>query len=162
MRYFDFLGSFVFHCHRVDHEDDGMMSLVQVLPAQSILATGAGPGGAPQVNVFDGNNPQTLLKQFNAFSPGFTGGVSVAVGHVNKDGISDVLGAAGPGGGPEVKVISGADGAVLFDQNVFAAGFTGGVNIAAGDINSDGFDDIIAGAGPGGGPQVRIFSGKDG
>ena len=33
----------------------------------------------------------------------------------------------------------------------------GGANIAAGDFNGDGFADIAVGAGPEGGPRVRIF-----
>jgi len=40
-----------------------------------------------------------------------------------------------------------------YDKN-----FRGGVNVAAGDINGDGKDEIITGAGPGGGPHVRIFN----
>ena len=38
--------------------------------------------------------------------------------------------------------------------------FRGGISIATGDINNDGKAEIITGAGPGGGPHIRIFSSK--
>lgn len=160
----DYLGEMVYHCHRVDHEDTGMMAAVQILPAQSIIATGVGPGslppGASEVNVYNGDT-KALLKQLNPF-PGFTGGINVAVGDVNGDAISDVICTAGAGGGPSVMVFSGKDYSVLYNFFAFDAAFVGGVNVAAADINLDGLDDIIVGAGAGGGPQVRVFSGATG
>src|SRR5437667_33180 len=87
----------------------------------------------------------------------FRGGVSVAVGDVNGDGFADVIAGAGPGGGPHVKVFSGKDGSLLQSFMAYDPGFTGGVSVAAGDVNGDGKADVITGAGPGGGPNVTIF-----
>jgi hypothetical protein len=41
----------------------------------------------------------------------------------------------------------------------YDSSFRGGVTVAVGDLNGDGKADIITGAGPGGGPQVKIFNG---
>ena len=58
-------------------------------------------------------------------------------------------------------MFSGADGTRLFSFFAFNPAFSGGVTVAVGDVNGDGFGDIIVGAGPGGGPSVSVFSGKD-
>jgi hypothetical protein len=125
------------------------------------IITGAGPGGGPHVKVFNAVQGN-LLQSFFAFAAGFNGGVRVAAGDVNGDGRADVVAGAGPGGGPHVKVFSGVQGNLLHSFFAFDPGFQGGVNVAAGDVNGDGQADVIAGAGPGGGPHVRAFSGAGG
>jgi FG-GAP-like repeat/FG-GAP repeat len=125
------------------------------------VIVGAGAGGGPHVKVFNGVQGN-LLHSFDAFDAGFTGGVTVAAGDVNGDGNADVIVGAGAGGGPHVKVFNGVQGNLLHSFDAFEAGFTGGVNVAGGDVNGDGRADVIVGAGPGGGPHVRAFSGNQG
>ncbi|MEI7855452.1 MAG: multicopper oxidase domain-containing protein [Planctomycetota bacterium] len=159
----DFTGSFVYHCHILAHEDRGMMSLNTVQPETPIYVTGAGQGGGPAVNVYSGID-NSVLASFFAFEEDFTGGVQTAVADVNNDGISDVIVGAGAGGGPRVQVFNGATNftTTLFDFFAFSTAFSGGVSVAGGDFNADGFADIVVGAGPGGGPQVSIFDGQTG
>ncbi|HCM54048.1 MAG TPA: hypothetical protein DIS59_03875, partial [Candidatus Magasanikbacteria bacterium] len=42
----------------------------------------------------------------------------------------------------------------------FEKGFRGGVNVAAGDVDGDGTDDIVVGAGVGKEPIIRVFDDK--
>src|SRR5262249_11036558 len=72
--------------------------------------------------------------------------------------------AVGPGVGaaPQVKVYN-ADGSLRFNFLAYAAGFTGGVRVATGDVTGDGIDDIVTGAGPDApGGHVKVFDGKTG
>jgi subtilisin-like proprotein convertase family protein len=124
------------------------------------IVTAPGPGGGPDIRVFDGATGQKI-DEFMAYSPFFTGGVFVAVADVNGDGFADIITAAGAGGGPEVKVFSGKDGHIIWDFMAYSPFFNGGVSVAAGDVNGDGFADIVTGAGAGGGPHVEVFSGKN-
>ncbi|QDU22157.1 FG-GAP repeat domain-containing protein [Urbifossiella limnaea] len=128
------------------------------------FVVGVGPGGGSEVRVYDGASGAQAagpLGSFQAFEAGFTGGVSVAAADVNRDGFADVIVAAGTGGGPRVRVLSGADGAVLAD--FFAADETlrFGLVVAAADVNRDGAADIITATGAGGVAEVTVFSGLD-
>ena len=128
------------------------------------ILTGADAGAGPHVRRFgalDGAAAGTL-NSFFAFNHGFTGGVRVAEGDVNGDGVPDPIAAAGPGAGPEVHVYDGATGALLRSFFAFEASFTGGVFVAAGDVNGDGYSDVIAGSGAGRASEIKVFSGRDG
>jgi hypothetical protein len=123
------------------------------------IVTTPGPGGGPDIRVFDGNTGMQI-REFMAYDPGFLGGVFVAAADVNHDGVADIITGADAGGGPEVKVFNGTNGAVLADFFAYDSRFPGGVRVAAGDVNGDGFADVVTGAGPGGGPHVEVFDGQ--
>ncbi len=134
-----------------DVNDDGTLEII----------TGAGAGGQSLVKVFDGASGNEF-DSFLAFGPSFPGGVFVASGDVNGDGAAEIVTGAEAGGAPEVKVFDGQTGAEIFSFFAFDTGFTGGVRVAAGDVNSDGLTEIIAGAGAGGQSQVKVFNGASG
>lgn len=124
------------------------------------IITTPAAGGGPLVKVFDGLNGQ-LLAAFYAYDPNFFGGVFAAVTDVNNDGFGDIIVGAGIGGGPHIRVFSGKDLSDLYSFFAYDMSLRDGVTVAGGDINSDGFGDLIIGAGPGGGPHVKVFSGRD-
>jgi len=130
-----------------DLDQDGDMEIV----------TGTERGGGPHIRIF--NHDGVLINPgFFAYGKGFRGGVKVTIGDLNGDGWYEIIAGAGYGGGPHVRVF-GLDGRVI-NPGFFAynPAFRGGVNVACGDINGDGRDEIITGPGPGGGPHVRIFN----
>ena len=124
--------------------------------AYADIITGAGPGGGPNVRVFDGAS-NAVLRDFFAFAPNFSGGVNVGAADINGDGLSDILtGTASQTA--QVNVFDGATNNLVRGFTAYPS-FTGGVSVAGGDIDGDGKADIITGAGPGGGANVRVFAG---
>lgn len=83
--------------------------------------------------------------------PAFSGGIFVAGSDVSGDGNNGVIVGPGPGGRPHVRVFgptqSTNSSPSLNSFFAFEPGFTGGVRVASGDVNGDGFDDIIVGSG---------------
>src|SRR5581483_3532567 len=120
------------------------------------IVTGAGAGGGPNVKVFRGNGAP--LASFFAYDPAFHGGVRVAGGDVGGSGVDQIITGPGPGGGPNVAVFS-PTGARTLSFFAYDSGFVGGVYVAGADVDGDGTTEIVTGAGPGGGPHVRVFSG---
>src|SRR5262249_30856252 len=105
------------------------------------FVTGAGYGHSPQVSVY--NPAGTLVVQFYAYDPRFQGGVRVALGDVNGDGTPDIITAPGLSGSPDVRVFDGRTGVIIAEVMAYDPRWAGGVFVAAGDINHDGFADIV-------------------
>lgn len=127
--------------------------------AYTIVASGAGI--SPVVRVFDYATGGEKFR-LTPYESSFVGGIRVAQGDVNGDGIADIVTTTGIGGGPRTVVFDGATGNVLYNFFAFEDTFRGGTWVAVGDVDGDGFGDIIVGAEVGGGPRITTFSGQDG
>jgi hypothetical protein len=114
-------------------------------------------GGQSAVKIF--NYKGKLVGQFIAWRKDFAAGLRVAVGNVDNDKAGEIIVATGSGAKNEVKVFT-AQGLLKYKFRPYNQNFAGGVSLAVGDIDGDNIDEIITGAGPGGGPHVRIFSGS--
>jgi fibronectin-binding autotransporter adhesin len=113
----------------------------------------------PEVKVFDGRTG-AVIGDFLAYEPNVVDGVRVAVGDMDADGFAEIITAPPPGAGPVIRVFT-PGGVQLTAFFAYTPGFWGGVFVAAGDVDGDGFADIVTGADAGGGPHVNAFSGRD-
>jgi hypothetical protein len=124
-------------------------------------------GGGPRVRVFSGNGFGQIDDFFGIEDPNFRGGARTAVGDIDGNKIGDVIVAAGFGGGPRVAGFRGETLGTGTRVKVFADFFAfeqtlrNGVFIGSGDVDADGFAELVAGGGPGGGPRVTIFRGAN-
>jgi hypothetical protein len=124
-------------------------------------------GGGPRVRIVSGKDRTVLADFFGIDDPNFRGGARTAVGDLNGDGTPDLVVAAGFGGGPRVAIFDGTTlrpgvtpKKLVNDFFLFEDTLRNGAYVAVGDVNGDGFADLVGGGGPGGGPRVYILDGK--
>jgi len=124
-------------------------------------------GGSGRTRILSGKDGSVLADFFGIEDDAFRGGARAAFGDVNGDGTPDLIVAAGFTGGPRIAVYDGKSltpggtpKKLLADFFVFEQTLRNGTFVASGDLNGDGFAEVIVGGGPGGGPHVFALSGK--
>lgn len=121
-----------------------------------VLLLGRGPGMPARVRVLKPSTGE-VVREIVPFV-NYLGGVSVAVGDVNRDGIDDwVVGTASDAA--HVKVFDGRSGAELLSFIAFE-GFRGGVSVAVGRVNDDNRPAIVVGTAASA-AHVKIFHSED-
>ncbi len=120
---------------------------------------GAGQGGGPQVRILNQDGEPIFTPGFFAYGTDFRGGVNVACGDLDNDGTGEIVTAPLSKGGPQVRVFN-RYGEPIFTPGFFAyeSNFTGGVNIAVGDVDGGGLKEIIVAPKTGREPEVKIFN----
>ncbi len=116
-------------------------------------------GIAPYVKVIDGRTGSTLL-DIVAYEPSFKGGLRVAVGDLNGDGVPDIVTVPGAGMAVNVRAFDGRNGQLLASFFAFAPSFKGGAVVSISNVNGDAQNDIVVEAQIEGRTHTNAFDGK--
>lgn len=102
------------------------------------IITGVQLGGGPHVRVFT-NMGDPLSPGFFAYDESFRGGVNVACGDVDGDGVGEIVTSPGVTGGPHIKAFN-EDGSLAYEFFASNLPHNGGASLAV--VNTDGDDNL--------------------
>lgn len=111
--------------------------------------------GGSEIKVFKADG--SLLRSFVAYEAKFKGGVNIAVGDVDNDGKAEIITAPASIGGPHIKVFNN-EGLLLYQFFAYDKKMTKGVWLTVGDLDADGWQDIVTVPAKNSTPQVRAFN----
>ncbi|MBM5795007.1 MAG: hypothetical protein FJ049_02610 [Cyanobacteria bacterium M_surface_7_m2_037] len=111
----------------------------------------------------NGNNPSPIwtIAPFKTINTTKRDATDLAVGDINGDGYDDIAASLGSRSRRGiVEIYSGEDRSLLARLTPFSRGKEKtAINLDIGDVNADGFADLLTGQGKGGRGRVEVFSG---
>ena len=119
------------------------------------IVTGAGSGGGPHVRIF--NSQGGVLSHFFAFNQNFLGGVQVAVGDVDGDGIGEILCSVDSRASSYVRVFDSRFLLLRLQFLSYPKDYYSGSNLATADFDQDNRSEIIIAPNKFKEPEINIF-----
>ncbi|PIY92287.1 MAG: hypothetical protein COY70_04060 [Candidatus Magasanikbacteria bacterium CG_4_10_14_0_8_um_filter_42_12] len=98
-----------------------------------------------------------LRQDWFPFGETYSGGYTLALAGSSPAETKHLVLGSGTGVEPRVGIYTW-DYQFLNSWLAFEKNFRGGVNVAAGDVDGDGTDEVVVGAGKGKGPLIRVFN----
>ena len=125
------------------------IALTSLLPIRPVLAA-----SQPDIRILDASG--AVVTVFTPYDDEKSLIGSVAAADLGDDGKSEIIVGAGEDHDPTVSVFR-QDGSLIGTFAAYDAGYRGGVNVAACDLDGDGINEIVTGAAWNGGPHIRVF-----
>jgi hypothetical protein len=108
-----------------------------------------------KIKVF--NREGKLISSFWAYRPEFKVGTSLALGDINGDSQPEIVTGAGKTGGPHIRIFNKKGKYLNWSVFAFDLNFRGGIDVATGDVDGDGIDEIGVCQAQGGQAWCKVY-----
>jgi hypothetical protein len=124
------------------------------VPPPTLALSGSTNGTVSMFSVVNG----TLYQSGQVFTPfpGYQGEIRMTAGDFTGNGVTDYAFTTGAGTEAVIEIVNGATGGYLVPPTALYGGYSGGLYLAAGDIDNDGHDQLVV-AGENAPPLVLVY-----